>query len=132
MPLVLLAEDDPQNVEIMTRLLRRQGFEVLVARDGGEAVLHAEAHLPQLIIMDMGLPVLSGWDATRRIRLGEKTRHIPIIACTAAAMPNEREQARQAGCNDFQSKPVMDFGELLAKIRRLLPPDPPAPMQASP
>jgi two-component system cell cycle response regulator DivK len=116
---ILLVEDNEMNRDMLSRRLIRRGFEVLVAVDGQEGVEMAGRESPDLILMDMSLPVIDGWEATRRIRGGSATRSIPVIALTAHAMAGDRAQALEAGCDDYDTKPV-DFAQLLAKIDALL------------
>ena len=117
---ILYVEDNEDNVYMLKNRLTRAGFTVLVAVDGGQGVAMAAAEQPDLILMDMSLPVLDGWEATRRIKATPATAHIPVIALTAHAMAGDREQAIAAGCNDFDTKPV-EMPRLLGKIRALLP-----------
>jgi two-component system cell cycle response regulator DivK len=117
---ILYVEDNEDNVYMLTRRLERAGFEVVVARDGEQGVVIAQAERPDLILMDLSLPVLDGWEATRRLKAAEETRAIPVIALSAHAMPGDREKALAAGCDDYDSKPIKLPG-LLAKIRALLP-----------
>jgi two-component system cell cycle response regulator DivK len=117
---ILYVEDNEDNVYMLTRRLERSGFEVVVARDGEQGVAIAQAEQPDLILMDLSLPVLDGWEATRRLKAAAETRGIPVIALSAHAMPGDREKALAAGCDDYDSKPVKLPG-LLAKIRALLP-----------
>jgi CheY-like chemotaxis protein len=117
---ILYVEDNEDNVYMLAARLRRRGFEVIVAPDGEQGVALARAESPALILMDLGLPVLDGWEATRRLKAAPETRGIPIIALSAHAMAGDRERALAAGCNDFDSKPV-EFGRLLGKILALLP-----------
>jgi CheY-like chemotaxis protein len=119
MPRILVVEDNEMNRDMLTRRLARKGFEALVAKDGKEGVELAGREEPDLILMDMSLPVLDGWEATRRIKMDERTRKIPVIALTAHAMAGDRERALQAGCDDYDTKPV-DFAVLLGKIETLL------------
>jgi CheY-like chemotaxis protein len=116
---ILLAEDNPTIGDMLKRRLEKRGHQVTVAADGAAAVAAADAFGPDIILMDMHLPVLDGWEATRQIKCAEKTRGIPIIALTADAMAGDREKALQAGCNDYETKPV-DFGRLLDKVQKLL------------
>lgn len=126
MPRLLLVEDNEENRDGLSRRLRRQGFEVLVAVDGRQGVEAARAGAPDLILMDMSLPVLDGWEATRQLKAAAESRHIPVIALTAHAMAGDREKALQAGCDEYDTKPV-EFDRLLSKIRALLGgPSPPA------
>lgn len=117
---ILYVEDMETNVYVLENRLKRAGFTVLVAADGLQGVAVATAEQPQLIIMDLGLPVLDGWEAARRLKALPATRHIPIIALSAHAMPGEREKALAAGCDDYDTKPV-ELPRLLQKIRALLP-----------
>jgi two-component system cell cycle response regulator DivK len=117
---ILYVEDNEDNVYMLTRRLERAGFEVVVASDGEQGVAVARAERPDLILMDLSLPVLDGWEATRRLKGSEETRAIPIIALSAHAMPGDREKALEAGCDDYDAKPV-NLPSLLAKIRALLP-----------
>jgi two-component system cell cycle response regulator DivK len=118
-PRVLIVEDDEMNRDSLRRLLRRRGFEVLVAVDGNAGVELARAEAPDLILMDMSLPVIDGWEATRRLKAEPKTRSIPIVALTAHAMAADREKALAAGCDDYDTKPI-DLDRLLPKIHALL------------
>jgi len=117
---ILYVEDNDDNIYMLERRLKRAGFDVLIARDGAEGVAMATAELPALILMDMGLPVLDGSEATRRIKAAPETKHIPVIALTANAMTGDREKALAAGCDDFDTKPV-DLTRLLGKIQALAP-----------
>jgi len=119
MPKVLLVEDLEDNRVMLTRRLERRGFEVAVAVDGEEGCARARSERPDLILMDIGLPGISGYDAIRLIKGAAETRSIPIIALTARAMVDELERAREAGCDDCDTKPV-DLARLLEKIRNLL------------
>ena len=116
---ILLVEDNELNRDMLSRRLKRQGYEVVVAADGQQGLLMAEAESPALILMDMSLPELDGWEATRRLKAGKSTQHIPVIALTAHAMVDDREKAYAAGCDDYDTKPV-EFHRLLAKINTLL------------
>jgi CheY-like chemotaxis protein len=117
---ILYVEDNDDNIYMLERRLKRAGFSVLIARDGAQGVAMAAAELPDLILMDLGLPVLDGWEATRRIKAAPQTKHIPVIALTANAMTGDREKAMAVGCNDFDTKPV-EFARLLEKIQALVP-----------
>jgi CheY-like chemotaxis protein len=117
---ILYIEDNEDNIYMLQRRLVRAGFAVVIAKDGAEGVAMAGAERPDLILMDMGLPVLDGWEATRRIKSAPETRCIPVIALTANAMTGDREKAMAAGCDDFDTKPV-DLPRLLAKIQALVP-----------
>jgi two-component system cell cycle response regulator DivK len=117
---ILYVEDNDDNVYMLAGRLRRRGFEVIVAPDGEQGVALARAETPALILMDLGLPILDGWEATRRLKAAPETCGIPIIALSAHAMAGDRERAIAAGCDDFDSKPI-EFARLLDKIRALLP-----------
>ena len=119
MALILLVEDDMLNREMIGRYLLIQGFEVITAIDGAQAVALALAQLPDLILMDMGLPILSGWQATAQIKAAPSTRTIPVVALTAYAMAEDRDRAYSVGCDEFETKPV-NFLQLKAKIEALL------------
>ena len=119
---VLYVEDNDDNVYMLTRRLIRAGFNVAVAVDGAVAVTMAASEKPDIILMDLSLPVLDGWEATRRIKAALETGHIPVIALTAHAMSGDRETALAAGCDDFDTKPI-NLPRLLDKIRALLPQD---------
>src|SRR5215467_12762461 len=114
---ILLVEDNEFNRDMLSRRLERKGYQVVCALDGQQAVAMAESEEPALILMDMSLPVLDGWEATRRIRAFKPT--VPIIALTAHAMPDDQPKAKEAGCNDYDTKPV-DLARLLGKIQALL------------
>ncbi len=116
---ILLVEDDPMIRNLIARRLIIGGHEVITASDGAQAVQYARVERPGLIVMDMGLPVLNGWQATHRIRSMPLTRSIPIIALTAYAMKEDRVKCLAIGCNEYETKPV-DFTRLLEKIRSLL------------
>jgi CheY-like chemotaxis protein len=116
---VLYIEDNEDNVYMVSRRLHRKGYEVLVARDGAEGLVQAKNQVPDLILMDLGLPVLDGWEVTRQLRAAPETAAIPIVAFSAHAMPEDRERALAAGCNDFIVKPT-DFPRLLDRIEALL------------
>jgi CheY-like chemotaxis protein len=117
---ILYVEDNDKNIYMLQRRLTRAGFTVVIAKDGEQGVAMAIAEQPDLILMDMGLPVLDGWEATRRIKGTPQTSHIPVIALTANAMTGDREKAMAAGCDDFDTKPV-EFLRLLGKMQALLP-----------
>ncbi|MGD8591194.1 MAG: response regulator [Gammaproteobacteria bacterium] len=119
MPKVLLVEDNEMNRDMLSRRLERKGFDVVFALDGQAAVEMAASEQPDLILMDMSLPVMDGWEATRRIKANDKLNNIPIIALTAHAMSGDREKALQAGCEEYDTKPV-DFPRLIEKINVLL------------
>src|SRR5436190_10352425 len=125
MPRVLLVEDNEMNRDMLSRRLIRRGFEVLLAVDGEQGVATAQREMPDIILMDMSLPVLDGWEATRRIKSADATRAIPVIALTAHAMAGDRDKAMEAGCDDYDTKPI-ELARLLEKIDRLLGGIPPA------
>jgi len=116
---ILYVEDNEDNVYMLTARLKRRGFDVVVARDGAEGVEAAASEHPDLILMDLNLPGIDGWEATRRIKAAAPTRGIPVIALSAHAMAGDREKALAAGCDDYDTKPV-DLPRLLAKIEALL------------
>jgi CheY-like chemotaxis protein len=116
---ILLVEDNEMNRDMLSRRLVRRGFEVLLAVDGEQGMALATSAAPDLILMDMSLPVLDGWEATRRLKADGATRAIPVIALTAHALSGEREKALGAGCDDFDTKPI-DLPRLLEKIEALL------------
>ena len=117
---ILYVEDNDDNVYVLQRRLARAGFDVIVAQDGGEGVARASAEQPDLVLMDLSLPVIDGWEATRRIKAAPQTCRIPVIALSANAMVGDRERAIAAGCDDFDTKPL-DFSQLIRKIRALVP-----------
>ena len=119
MPKLLLVEDNEYNRDMLMRRLNKKGYDVVVAVDGGEGVAKARAERPDLILMDMHLPVLDGWEATRQLKESDDTRAIPIIALTADAMAGDREKAMQAGCDDYDTKPI-ELPRLLEKIQARL------------
>jgi len=117
---ILYVEDNEDNIYMLERRLKRAGFDVLIARDGAQGVAMARTELPELILMDMGLPVLDGTEATRTIKADPETKHIPVIALTANAMNGDREKAMASGCDDYDTKPV-ELPRLLGKIKALMP-----------
>ena len=119
MPKILLVEDNEDNRDMLSRRLIRKGYEVSLAVDGGAGVSQAVLEKPDLILMDMSLPVLDGWEATRRIKADPATQAIPVIALTAHAMSGDRDKVYAAGCDDYDTKPV-DLPRLLEKIESLL------------
>jgi two-component system cell cycle response regulator DivK len=123
MPKILYVEDNEDNVYMLVRRLERQGFEVLVAPDGEQGVAMARSKHPDLILMDLNMPVLDGWEATRQLKGAPETQAIPVIALSAHAMSGDRERALAAGCDDYDTKPVR-LDSLMAKIRTLLPGNP--------
>jgi two-component system cell cycle response regulator DivK len=116
---ILLVEDNEANRDMLSRRLQRKGFEVTIAVDGEQGLDYANRDRPNLILMDMSLPILDGWETTRRLKADPQTAHIPIVALTAHAMSGDRERALQAGCDDYDTKPV-EFARLLGKIEALL------------
>ncbi len=122
-PRLLLVEDNEMNRDMLSRRLMRKGFEVLLAVDGQEGIAIAVAERPDLILMDMSLPELDGWAATRSLKTNPDTHRIPVIALTAHAMMGDRERCLDAGCDDYDTKPI-DFPRLLNKIQALLPATP--------
>ena len=119
---ILLVEDNEMNRDMLSRRLQKQGYEVVMAVDGEDGVAKAQSEAPALILMDMSLPGIDGWEATRRLKTAPQTQMIPVIALTAHAMTNDREKALAAGCDDFDTKPV-ELSRLLSKIQMLLGPD---------
>jgi len=115
---ILYVEDNEDNIYVLESRLRRHGHEVLIARDGASGVQLAMSERPELILMDLSLPVLDGWAATRQLKAAPQTRHIPVIALTANAMSGDREKALAAGCDDFDTKPIV-LARLLEKILAL-------------
>jgi two-component system, cell cycle response regulator DivK len=120
---ILVVEDNEMNRDMLSRRLERRGYEVVIAVDGGQGLALARSEAPDLILMDMSLPVLDGWEATRQLKAAPETRAIPIIALTAHAMSDDRDRAIDAGCDDYDTKPV-ELPRLLAKIEALLTPRP--------
>ena len=121
MPKILVIEDNEMNRDMLTRRLERRGYEVAVAVDGGQGLALARSEAPDLILMDMSLPVLDGWEVTRQLKAVPETRAIPIIALTAHAMSGDRDKAIEAGCDDNDTKPV-ELPRLIEKIQALLTP----------
>lgn len=124
MATLLVIEDNELNRDMLARRLARRGYQVLTARDGLEGVHTAQAQHPDLVLMDLSLPAMDGWRATRELRADPRTQAIPVVALTAHALPEDRARALEAGCNDFATKPI-DLDTLLAKIEALLRPGPP-------
>lgn len=116
---ILLVEDNEMNRDMLSRRLERKGFQVAIAVDGGQGVAMAGSEAPDLILMDMSLPVIDGWEATRQLKAQLDTQAIPIIALTAHAMAGDREKCMEAGCDDYDTKPV-EFPRLMGKIQALL------------
>jgi len=115
---VLLVEDNEANRDMLTRRLQRRGFEVVFAVDGAQGVAMSKTEHPDIVLMDMSLPVMNGWEATRAIKADTTTKHIPVIALTAHSMAGDREKAMEAGCNDYDTKPV-ELPRLLGKMAAL-------------
>ena len=116
---ILIVEDNEMNRDMLSRRLIRRGYEVVLAVDGGAGVAAAEEHRPDIVLMDMSLPVLDGYDATRQLKSLETTRAIPVIALTAHAMASDRERALAAGCDEYEFKPI-DLARLITKIDALV------------
>lgn len=119
MDTILLVEDNEMNRDMLSRRLSRKGFNVIMAEDGQKGIDMTISEQPSLILMDLSLPVVDGWEATRVIKQTDTTKHIPVIVLTAHAMAGDEKKARETGCEDFDTKPV-DFARLLAKIEALL------------
>lgn len=119
MPKILLVEDNEMNRDMLSRRLERKGYTVVIALDGAEGLQKARSDTPDLILMDMSLPVVDGWEATRQLKADQTTRAIPIIALTAHAMATDEQKAREAGCDDFDTKPI-ELPRLLGKMEALL------------
>ena len=118
---ILIVEDNEMNRDMLSRRLERRGYQILLAVDGEMGIDVARANTPDLILMDMSLPVMDGWEATRRLKADDVLKHIPVIALTAHAMANDRDKALEAGCDEYDTKPI-DLPRLLAKIETLLLP----------
>jgi CheY-like chemotaxis protein len=119
MPRILLVEDNEMNRDMLSRRLQRKGYSVLIAIDGEQGLATAYSEMPDLILMDISLPFIDGYEVTRRLKANPRTRHIPVIALTAHALLTDRDKALKAGCNDYDTKPV-DFARLTEKIENLL------------
>ncbi len=119
MPKILLVEDNEENRDSLTRRLERRGFTIVTAVDGNAGIVIAQSEEPDLILMDMNMPELDGWEATRQIKSMDKLRDVPILALTAYALTGDKERALEAGCVDYHTKPV-DFAKLLAQIEAIL------------
>ena len=123
MPKILLVEDNELNRDMLSRRLTRTGFHVIVAENGRKGLELTRTEKPDLILMDMNLPEIDGWNATKTIKLDEEINHIPVIALTSHAMAGDKKRALEAGCDEYEPKPI-DFSALLTKIHRLLPEQP--------
>ena len=119
MTTILIIEDNEMNRDMLSRCLERKGYKVLIAVDGEKGLEVARANTPDLILMDMSLPVVDGWEATRRLKADERLKHTPVVALTAHAMANDRNKALEAGCDDYDTKPI-ELARLLGKIEALL------------
>ena len=119
MPKILLVEDNEMNRDMLSRRLKRRGYDVLIAVDGAQSIAVTNAQTPDLILMDMSLPIMDGWEATKNIKADPATQSIPVIALTAHAMSGDRQKALEAGCDDYDTKPI-DLSRLLAKIQAFL------------
>ncbi len=119
MPKVLLVEDNELNRDMLSRRLQRRGYDVIIAVDGQQGVAMAQAEAPDLILMDMSLPLIDGWEAARTLKGAAETKHIPVIALTAHAMSTDRDKALEAGCDDYDTKPI-DLPRLLGKMDALI------------
>ena len=120
---ILLVEDNEMNRDMLSRRLERKGYQIVIAADGQQAIAMARSETPALILMDMSLPVLDGWEAARRIKADADMKSIPIVALTAHAMAGDEQKAREAGCDDYDTKPI-ELARLLGKIEALLGPTP--------
>jgi len=116
---ILLVEDNEMNRDMLSRRLQRRGYEVIIALDGQQGVQMAQSRSPDVVLMDMSLPVMDGWEATRTLKSSPETRNIPVIALTAHAMSTDRERAMEAGCDDYDTKPI-ELTRLIAKIESLI------------
>ena len=116
---ILLVEDNEMNRDMLSRRLSRRGYDVIIAVDGEQGRTMARAELPDLILMDMSLPIIDGWEVTRQLKSATETSHIPIVALTAHAMAGDRERALSVGCDEYDTKPV-EFSRLVDKIKALL------------
>lgn len=119
MPKILLVEDNEMNRDMLSRRLQRKGYEVVIAQDGEQALTLAPQEEPDLILMDVSLPAMDGWQVTRLLKSHDRTRHVPVIALTAHALSSDRERAFEVGCDDYDTKPV-EFARLSEKIENLL------------
>ena len=116
---ILLVEDNEMNQDMLSRRLMRKGYDVSIASNGAEGLAMSQSYNPDLILMDMSLPLIDGWEATKRIKADSNTANIPVIALTAHAMSGDREKSLSAGCDDYETKPI-EFSRLLQKIENLL------------
>jgi len=116
---LLLVEDNEMNRDMLSRRLIRRGYQVAIAVDGEQGVAMAQSEKPDLVLMDMSLPIIDGWEATRRIKAGGDTKHLPVIGLTAHAMAGDREKALEAGCDEYDTKPI-ELERLIGKIEALL------------
>lgn len=121
MPRILLVEDNEMNRDMLSRRLQRRGYDVILAVDGQIGIELAKSQAPDLILMDMSLPVIDGWEATRTLKAADATRNIPVIALTAHAMSTDRDKAIEAGCDDYDTKPI-ELSRLLGKMEALMKP----------
>jgi CheY-like chemotaxis protein len=119
MPRILLVEDNELNRDMLSRRLQRRGYDVIIAVDGRQGVAMAQSEAPDLVLMDMSLPVIDGWEATRALKGAAETKNIPVIALTAHAMSTDRDKALEAGCDDYDTKPI-EFSRLLGKMEALI------------
>ena len=119
MPKILLVEDNEMNRDMLSRRLKRKGYEVVIAVDGAEGVSMTASENPDLVLMDMSLPVMDGWEATQQLKANPQTKSIPMIALTAHAMSGDREKALEVGCDDYDTKPI-ELRRLLSKMDALL------------
>jgi two-component system cell cycle response regulator DivK len=119
MPKILLVEDNEMNRDMLSRRLQRRGYEVMIAVDGQQGVAMAQSQIPDLILMDMSLPLIDGWEATRTLKAAAETKDIPVIALTAHAMSTDRDKAIEAGCDDYDTKPI-ELPRLLGKMQALI------------
>jgi two-component system cell cycle response regulator DivK len=117
---LLLVEDNEMNRDMLSRRLTRRGYQVAIAVDGAQGIAMAQSEKPDLVLMDLSLPGIDGWEATRRIKAGADTKHLPVIGLTAHAMAGDREKALEAGCDDYDTKPI-ELERLIGKIQSLLP-----------
>lgn len=118
-PKILLVEDDETNIDMLSRRLQSRGYHVISAVDGEKGYALAQSESPDLILMDISLPTMDGWEVTRQLKASEVTRHIPVIALTGHALVTDREKAREVGCDEYETKPI-EFGRLSRKIDNLL------------